>query len=133
MAGKSRKLTVTLSPKALAALDLIWDWNAKAYSINHAHRYIAFLKEQTQRLEDEFFAGKAVRKHPNLCYITIKLRRKGNGHVAVYEFVGDDILVLNYFHTAQDWRTKLSCRTRRRRNRWMWRRATASASPGRMI
>jgi plasmid stabilization system protein ParE len=36
MAGESRNLTVSLSPAAQLALDEIWEWNARHYSVEHA-------------------------------------------------------------------------------------------------
>jgi hypothetical protein len=38
----------------------------------------------------------------------IRRHRKGHGHVAVYELIGDVIHVLNFYHTAQDWQNKLA-------------------------
>jgi plasmid stabilization system protein ParE len=107
MAGRPRKLTVRLSPAALATLDQIWEWNAEKYNVDHAERYVAFLREQTERLADEFFAGRAVPTRPKLSYITIKRSRKAHGHVAVYELIGEAIQVLDFFHTAQDWQNTL--------------------------
>jgi plasmid stabilization system protein ParE len=107
MAGRPRKLTLSLSAAALASLDHIWDWNAERYNLGHADRYVAFLHSAVERLTDEFFAGKPVPTRPKLSYIVIRRSRKGHGHVAVYELIGDVIQVLDFFHTAQDWQAKL--------------------------
>jgi plasmid stabilization system protein ParE len=107
MAAQSRTLTVKLSTEALAKLDEIGDWNARAYDPDHAHRYVAFLKAQTARLSTLYFMGRPVPARPSLSYITIRKRRKGHGHIAVYELIGDIIYVLTYYHTAQDWQAKL--------------------------
>lgn len=108
MACQPPGLKVVLSPDALRALDEIWEWNASHYGIDHADRYVAFLLAETNKLAASFFRGKAVPTLPTLSYIVIRRRRKGHGHLAVYERVGDVINVLQYFHTAQDWQTKMA-------------------------
>lgn len=108
MAGESRNLTVSLSPAALQSLDEIWGWNARRYGAAHADKYSAFLLEKTNQLSTTYFLGKAVPTVPRLSYIVIRRRRKGHGHLAVYELVGDTIYVLQFYHTAQDWQTKLA-------------------------
>lgn len=50
MAGQSPQLIVEYSPKALAALDEIWEWNASQYGADHADTYVAFLKAGTGSL-----------------------------------------------------------------------------------
>jgi plasmid stabilization system protein ParE len=107
MVAGSPGLTVTLTPEALAALDRIWEWNARTYSDEHADRYIAFVRKETAKLSRLHFAGKPVSTRPSLSYITIRKRRGGHGHVAVYQVIGDVVLILNYYHTAQDWPSKL--------------------------
>ena len=108
MARESRNLTVSLSQPALRALDEIWDWNVQNYGLAHADKYIAFLLTETNKLSTRFFAGRAVPTVPRLSYIVIRRRRRGHGHLAVYELIGDGITVLNFYHTAQDWQAKLS-------------------------
>src|SRR5580658_1241023 len=107
MVAKSRRMTVSLSPAAIASLDEIGDWNARTYGTDHAHRYITFLRTETAKLAVLYFAGKPVRARPKLSYITIRKHRKSHGHVAVYELIGEVVYVLNYYHTAQDWQKKL--------------------------
>lgn len=108
MAPQSRRLTVQLSTSALAKLDKIGDWNARAYSPDHAHRYVTFLKSETAKLSTLYFVGAPVPTRPNFSYITIRKRRRGHGHLAVYQVVNDVVYVLTYYHTAQDWQTKLA-------------------------
>jgi plasmid stabilization system protein ParE len=108
MAGESRKLTVSLSSAALLALDEIWNWNAGHYGVEHADRYITFLLAETNKLATAYFTGKIVPGLPRLSYIVIRRRRKGHGHLAVYELIGDVIQVLHFFHSAQDWQTKMA-------------------------
>jgi hypothetical protein len=68
---------------------------------------IAFLLDETNHLATAYFTGKPVPKLPRLSYIVIRRRRKGHGHLAVYELIGDVIEVLQFYHTAQDWQNKL--------------------------
>jgi plasmid stabilization system protein ParE len=108
MAGESGNLSVSLSPAALLALDEIWDWNARHYGVNHADQYIAFLLAETTKLATTYFKGKPVPSMPRLSYIVIRRRRNGHGHLAVYELIDDVIQVLHFYHSAQDWQTKLA-------------------------
>ncbi len=101
-------MRVSLSRAALANLDEIGDWNARTYGPDHAHRYVALLRAETARLATLYFAGKPVPTRPKLSYITIRKHRRGHGHVAVYELIGEVVYVLHYYHTAQDWQTKLN-------------------------
>jgi len=100
-------MKVSLSPAALANLDEIGDWNARAYGPHHAHRYVAFLRAETSKLATFYFAGKPVSTRPKLSYITIRRHSRGHGHIAVYELIGEVVYVLHYYHTAQDWQAKL--------------------------
>jgi plasmid stabilization system protein ParE len=102
------ELKVLLSARALAALDGIWEWNARRYSVEHAERYIAFLRGATQKLSTSHGSGRPVPNRPHLRYVALRpRRRKGHGHIAVYEVMGDAVYVLDYFHTAQDWQGRL--------------------------
>jgi len=108
MAAAARELKVLLSARALAALDAIWDWNARRYSVEHADRYIAFLRSATQKLSAGHRSGRPVPDRPGLRYVVLRpRRRKGHGHIAVYEVIGDAVYILDYFHTAQDWQDRL--------------------------
>lgn len=100
-------MKISLSPAAIATLDRIRDWNAQTHGTERADRYIDFLLAETAKLERLSFAGKPVPARPALSYVTIKKRRGGHGHVAVYELIGETVYILNYYHTAQDWQNKL--------------------------
>jgi len=89
-------------------LDEIWEWNAGRYGTDHAHRYVGFLFSKLRELSTDYFLGKAVPTVPRLSYVIIRRRRKGHGHLAVYELIGESIHVLNVYHTAQDWQAKLA-------------------------
>jgi len=108
MAEKAHELTVSLSLNAQTTLDQIWVWNAEHYGVDHADRYMAFLQAATDKLATEYRSGKPVPTRPAFSYIVIRRRRKGHGHLAVYEVVGDVVHVLDYFHTAQDWQTRIA-------------------------
>src|SRR6266567_3109378 len=108
MAGETRKLTVSLSPAALRSLDDIWEHNARQYDAEHADKYVAFLLAETNKLATKYFLGKAIPTLPRLSYIIIRRRRKGHGHLAVYELIDDVIQVLQYYHTSEDWQMKLA-------------------------
>ena len=108
MARSPRKLTVIISGAAHASLDEIWLWNAKKYGRDHAKDYIEFLDAETAKLSTEYESGKPVSSIPGVQYIVIKRSRRGHGHIAVYEVVGEEIHVIDYLHTAQDWERKLT-------------------------
>jgi plasmid stabilization system protein ParE len=88
-------------------LDEIGDWNARTYGPDHAHRYITFLTIETAKLSALYFTGRPVPTRPKLSYVTIRKRRRGHGHIAVYQLIGDVVYVLTYYHTAQNWQAKL--------------------------
>ena len=104
--GSNDSLILEYTPEALSDLDGIWDWNAATYGIAHADRYIEFLQKQTDRLR-QHIQGRSVPTRPDFKYVTIKPRRKGHGHIVVYEIVEHRIRVLRYFHTSQDWQNKM--------------------------
>jgi plasmid stabilization system protein ParE len=101
-------MIVDYTPEALADLDVMWDWNARKYGNIHADGYSEFLRRETDRLNTEHTRGRAVPTASMLLYRVIQKKKKGRGHVVIYE-VDADVLVriLRYFHTAQDWQNKL--------------------------
>lgn len=108
MAGRTPRLRVVISTRALKTLDKIWDWNAKKYNAEHAQDYIDFLKRKARGLATGYLVGKIVPSAPELRYLTIKRSPRGHGHVAVYHIYGDVVEVANFYHTAQDWQSKLA-------------------------
>lgn len=108
MAAAARKLTVKVSTAALRTLEAIHEWNVRQFGRDHANRYIQFLNDQTDKLATEYMLGRPVTNHPHLVFKVFRLRRGGYGHVIVYELADDSVLVLDYFHTAQDWPAKLA-------------------------
>lgn len=103
MAQKRHRLNLSYSDAALKSLDQIWDWNAANYGPAHADQYVGFLRSAVDRLATEYAVGRPVPNRPALKYISIRRRRKGHGHVAVYRVTADAVHVLDFFHTAQDW------------------------------
>lgn len=108
MARRPRKLTVIVSRAASASLDQIWLWNANKYGRRHAQSYIDFLDAETTKLSTDFEHGKPVSSVPGVQYVVIKRSTRSQGHIAVYEVNGDEVHVIDYFHTAQDWERKLT-------------------------
>jgi plasmid stabilization system protein ParE len=101
-------MIVDFTREALANLDEGWDRNAEQYGRVHADLYIQFLRKRTERLSTEYASGKPVPASPKLFYRVIQKKRKRHGHIVVYEVNDDDVVrILRYFHTAQDWQTKL--------------------------
>jgi hypothetical protein len=43
-----------------------------------------------------------------LHYIVIQRSKRGHGHVAIYEIIDNKVNVIDYYHTAQDWQSKLA-------------------------
>jgi len=102
-------MTLDYTPEALIDLNVIWDWNAQQYGNVHADAYIEFLRRQTDRLDTEYGRGRIVRTASPLRYQLIRRRKKGHGHVVVYEVrAGNLVRILRYFHSARDWQTKLA-------------------------
>jgi plasmid stabilization system protein ParE len=102
-------MTVDYTPEALIDLNAIWDGNAQKYGSVHADAYIEFLRRETDRLDTEYDRGRVVPTASTLRYRLIRRRSKGHGHVVVYEVrAGVLVRILRYFHTAQDWQTKLT-------------------------
>ena len=101
-------MIVVYAHKAIAELEAIWQWNLEHYSPDHADRYIEYLRENIDALSDGYDRGKRVGFRPDLRYILIRRKSRGHGHVAVYAVNESQVRVLHVFHSAQDWRAKLT-------------------------
>jgi len=95
-------LALQYSARAVESLEEIWGWNSDRYGITHANQYVEFLLAETEKLVAKGLAGRQVPDRPNYRYVAIRRRAKGHGHVVVYKVSGNDIIVLDYFHTSQD-------------------------------
>lgn len=85
----------------------IWKWNAKQYGAAHANQYLQFLETETEATTPGS-AGRAIAPSPNMHYRVLRRGRQKHSHLVVYEFTaGGALRVLRYFHTAQDWQSKL--------------------------
>ena len=100
-------MTVELSDLALRTLGEIWLWNATEVSPRRADAYERFLRQETSNISRQFHLGKPVPSRPALQFVTAKKARAKHGHVIVYRVSERTILVLNYYHTAQDWQNKI--------------------------
>lgn len=93
--------------EAIANLEVIWDWNAGQFGADHADRYVAFLKIQSDKLTVQVSPGRSVPTRDCYRYAVIKRRNKGHGHIVVFETEGTVLRLLRYFHTSRDWQTHL--------------------------
>jgi plasmid stabilization system protein ParE len=109
MAGKKRKSrNVIYSRETRGQLDEIWEWNNTQYGGDHVDQYVAFLEDQIDSLGKSFELGRRIGSKPSRRYMLVRRRPGGHGHVVVYEFDDNHVTVLNVFHSAQNWRAKLS-------------------------
>jgi plasmid stabilization system protein ParE len=101
-------LPVEYAPIAFQDLDVVWDWNEKNYGRDHAARYVDFLRRHIDALGESYPRGRVVESRPELRYIRISRRNRGNGHIAVYRVDADKVNILHVFQTAQDLQAKLA-------------------------
>ena len=107
MAEFSRKLKPIYSAESIADLDEIWDWNAAQHGEIHASQYREFLKLQTLKLTELKNPGREVPTRTTYRYAVIKRRQRGYGHIVIFQIEGEVMTILHYYHTAQDWQTKV--------------------------
>ena len=108
MAARSRQRQVSLSTAALETLREIWLWNADRYGQRRADGYLKFLEAVIDTLARPETNGRPISGRPDLRYLLIRRRSGGHGHLAVFQVVGNDVIVLRLFHTAQDWHATLA-------------------------
>lgn len=103
----SRQLITTKD--ALAQLDEIWRWNVDHYGRDHAHNYIEKLNDFIEK--SIFPSPDKGRLLPDLkkpaYYRNFKKTGFSHGHVIVYSFDLQTVVITNIFHTAQNWVTQL--------------------------
>jgi plasmid stabilization system protein ParE len=99
---------VVYSAEALASLGGIWYWNAQRYGRGHADSYIRFLRAETDKLAAGSTVSRQVPASPRLRFITIRRRTGGHGHIAVFSLNDESILIVDYFHSAEDWQKHVS-------------------------
>jgi len=108
MAQRPRKLKLVYSRRALAVLDEIWSWTGGRFGIRQAESYNTFLTKNTDGLAANPLIGRIIDSSPQYRYLVLKLRKQGHGHLVVYQVHDDFVEVLTYYHTAQDWKTKIA-------------------------
>ena len=106
MSTSAPRLSVVISPKARRDLSQIWQYNSDAYDDDHADAYVEYLLSETAKLETRYLLGKPVPSRRDLRFRIIR-KGSGHGHYVVYRILTDNVEVLHYFHTAQDWRRGL--------------------------
>ena len=108
MARTKRGLTLQYTERAELELFDIWEWTAGKFGFKQADRYRRFLLNQTESIAREF--PKSVRKLPGTySFASLKYseKRAAAGHIVVFEKRRDTLVVVHYFHTSQDWESKL--------------------------
>lgn len=108
MARIPRPLTLEYSAQALDDLTGIWEWNAGQRGLQHADNYIAFLKAETLKLARSSSPGRPVPTRTTFRYALIRRRHQGYGHLVVFTVDLQTLRILRYYHTSQDWQTKLT-------------------------
>ena len=106
MERKPPRLTVVVTPLAQRDLDQIWNYNCDTYEADHATDYVAFLAIQTAKLKTEYLQGKVAPNHPRFRYRLIR-KGRGHGYVAIYKILDSSVEVIHFYHTAQDWQSRL--------------------------
>ena len=86
----------------------IWAWNVKDKGIRGADSYFKFLKKSISSLSRTYAKGRVVSTRPEFRFMTFKQSTRGHGHIAVYMIEANDVVVLNVFHTSQDWENRLA-------------------------
>ncbi len=110
MARVPSRLTVNYSTQSLRDLGEIWDWNADEYGVQRADNYVSFLRRETLKLANSTNPGREVDSADHFRYHVITRRSRGYGHVVVFVIEAENLFVLRYFHTSQDWETKFDQR-----------------------
>ena len=107
MAKRARKLPVVLTQDASDDLDEIWFRNALEYNVLHADGYKVFLRTKAEKLSTDHELGRPVPTRPEFRYINIRKRQGGHCHVCIYRVKNDQVDLLRFFHTRQDWQTQI--------------------------
>jgi plasmid stabilization system protein ParE len=106
--ARSRQRTISLSTAARETLREIWLWNADRYGAQHADGYLRFLENAIGTLARPEIAGRPVPGRSDLRYLLFRRRAGAHGHLAVFHAIGEQITVLQIFHTAQDWQSSIN-------------------------
>jgi plasmid stabilization system protein ParE len=106
MARRAKRLNPIYTKAAIRSLNEIWTWNAKERGEAHADKYVAFLKAKAEKLADDRTAARPIDGREDLQYAILRWRgAKGHAHLAVFGINGDDLILADFHHTAQDWQS----------------------------
>ena len=108
MARVPRKLILLFTAQSIRDLAEIWDWNAITHGEIRAKAYVNFLRSETRKLTRFDAPGRVIPADPALRYHLIKRRSAGFGHVIIFWIEEEILHVFRYFHSSQDWESKLS-------------------------
>ena len=96
---------VTFSQRALARLEEIYDWNCEQYRPAWAQSYVVWLTTEVENIEHAPRRLRAIGERDDLLFATFKRSNKkhSHGYVVIYRRTEAMLVVLDIFHTAQDW------------------------------
>ncbi len=101
-------LEVTFTQGARADLLEVWLWNAETYGQKRADSYLKVLDLAILSLAQSPTLGLEVVEVAGLRRHIVRRRSRAHGHIIFYRIDGPTLVVVHIFHTAQDWRTRLS-------------------------
>ncbi len=104
---RTNELTIEYSRKAIYEIDKIWSWNEKNYDAVHASSYIHFLLREAERLCRKKDAGELVEDFPGLRRLFVRQIQKGHGYIVVFRKSTQNIEIVHFYHSAQDWQQRL--------------------------
>ena len=98
-------MQVILSPRAMADLNDIFDYNLAKRGRQAAETYAEFLESSIELIPDRWQSDLNVGGRLDTFAHTITRRSKRDGHVAIYRVdeAAATITVLAVFHTKQNW------------------------------
>ncbi|SRR5579871_6827300 len=99
---------VVLTAAAETDLNEIWRWNADHYDRSRADKYTQFLRDSLVAIAATARPGKSLPGNSDLRYILLRRKSRGHGHIAVFKPEPSRIVVLQIFHTAQDWQSEIT-------------------------
>lgn len=115
MATSEPQLNVILSRDAEDDLIEIWGDNVELYkSIDHADRYLEFLRRGINQLSITYADGPELEGFPEFRYVILRKRKKGHGHYVIYDIDEADqvVTVLRVYHSRMDIQARLNAQFR---------------------
>ena len=110
MRRKKKQLSLKLSREAELDLIEIHQWSRDQFGKRIADNYLNFLEEQTRQIAWSFPNRTRSLTPLGMRWTMIKKNksRQSAGHIVVLKVVGDTLVVVRYFHTSQDWESRLA-------------------------